>query len=451
MMARFVQADRDTPFLLPPSVDEWLPQGHLARFIVEIIDRIDLAPMVKSYAGRGSAAHHPSVLMALLIYGYATGVHSSRAIERATYDSVAFRFLAANTHPDHDTLSHFRKRFLNEFKAIFLQVLEIAADMKLLKLGTISLDGSKIKANASKHSALSWKHAQALRQQLQAEIDELLKKADEAESVPDGVSLPEELALRQERLAGIDAALARIEERVAERDAREKADYESRIAGREAIRQSGKKPRGKEPVEPVAGPRDTDQVNLTDEESRIMPVAGGGFEQAYNAQTAVDADTMLVLAVEVTQACNDKQQVVPMLEHLQALPESLGRPETLLTDNGYYSEANVTACAKAGLEPLFALGREAHRHPLARRLAVDPPVPTGTVSPLELMRHTLSTRDGQTRYGRRKSTVEPVFGIIKQVMRFRQFLLRGRSAADGEWNLVCLAWNIKRLAILFRK
>ena len=199
MMARFVQADRDTPFLLPPSVDEWLPQGHLARFIVEIIDRIDLAPMVKSYAGRGSAAHHPSVLMALLIYGYATGVHSSRAIERATYD-------AANTHPDHDTLSHFRKRFLNEFKAIFLQVLEIAADMKLLKLGTISLDGSKIKANASKHSALSWKHAQALRQQLQAEIDELLKKADEAESVPDGVSLPEELALRQERLAGIDAA-----------------------------------------------------------------------------------------------------------------------------------------------------------------------------------------------------------------------------------------------------
>lgn len=449
-MARFVQADRDTPYLFPPSVDEWLPEGHLARFVVDILNRIDLSPLVKAYAGRGSAAHHPSVLMGLLIYGYATGVYSSRAIERATYDSVAFRFLAANTHPDHDTLSHFRKRFLKEFKAVFLQVLEIAADMKILKLGTISLDGTKIKANASKHSALSWKHAQALRQQLQAEIDALLKKADEAETIPDGVSLPEELARRQERLAQIEAALSRIEERASERDAREKADYESKLAKREAVRQTGKKPRGKEPVEPVAGPRDQDQVNLTDEESRIMPVSGGGFEQAYNAQTAVDADTMLVLAVKVTQACNDKQQVIPMLERIKALPESLGKPETLLTDNGYFSEANVDACAKAKLEPLFALGREAHRQTLAQRLASEPPCPTGAVSPLALMRHTLSTRDGQARYGRRKSTVEPVFGIIKQVMRFRQFLLRGLAAADGEWSLVCLAWNIKRLAVLFR-
>lgn len=449
-MTRFIQADRDTPYLLPPSVDEWLPEGHLARFVVEILDRVSLAPLVKAYAGRGSAAHHPSVLMGLLIYGYATGVYSSRAIERATHDSVAFRFIAANTHPDHDTLSHFRKRFLKEFKSVFLQVLEISADMKVLKLGVISLDGTKVKANASKHSALSWKHAQAMRQQLQNEIDLLLKKADEAEAVPDGVSLPEELALRRERLTRIDAALIRIAQRATERDAREKADYDAKVAKRESVRQAGKKPRGKEPAEPVAGPRDTDQVNLTDAESRIMPVSGGGFEQAYNAQTAVDADTMLVVAIEVTQACNDKEQVVPMLEQIKVLPESLGTPKTLLTDNGYFSEANVDACAEAKLEPLFALGRESHQQRLAQRLSFEQPWCGEDASPLERMRHTLSTREGQARYGRRKSTVEPVFGIIKQVMKFRQFLLRGLSGADGEWNLVCLAWNIKRLAVLSR-
>ncbi|MFN2410756.1 MAG: transposase, partial [Halomonas sp.] len=234
-MSNFRSVDRHTAYLLPPSVDEWLPQDHLARFIVEVVDGLDLRTMVSAYRGRGSAAYHPSLLLALLIYGYATGVFSSRKIERATYDSVAFRFIAAGSHPDHDTLATFRRRFIDELAGLFVQVLDVAQEMKLLKLGTISLDGTKIQANASRHSALSHGHIEKMEAQLQTEVKELLALAEQADqsNVPDGVSLPQEIQRREDRLKAMAEAKAKIEARAKARFEREQADYEAKLAARE--------------------------------------------------------------------------------------------------------------------------------------------------------------------------------------------------------------------------
>ena len=349
-MSNFRQVDRSTGFLLPPSVDEWLPERHLARFVVEVIEQLDLAAMVKAYRGSGSASYHPSVLLGLLVYGCATGVFSSRRLERATYDSVAFRFIAANDHPDHDTIATFRRRFLKEIEALFVQVLLLAREMGVLKMGTVALDGTKVHANASRHSALSYEHAGKIEAQLKAEVAALLARAEAADEadVPDGMSIPEELARRNERLAKLAAARAAIEARAKARFEREQAEYRAKMAGRDAkTAATGKKPGGKPPQPPVEGPLPTDQVNLTDEDSRIMPVAGGGFEQCYNAQAVVAAGSLLVVAADVTQAPNDKQQLEPMLNKVNALTEDLGKAETLLADNGYFSEANVKACAAA--------------------------------------------------------------------------------------------------------
>src|SRR5467141_4523581 len=286
----FRTIDRETAYLLPPSVDEWLPERHLARFIVEVIDRLDLSAMSRSYRGTGSASYHPTLLLGLLVYGYATGVFSSRKLERATYDSVAFRFIAANDHPDHDTIATFRRRFLKEIERLFVQVLELAREMGMLKMGTVALDGTKIHANASRHSALSYEHAGRIEEQLKAEVADLMARAESADAaeVADGMSIPDELARREERLAKLAEARAKIEARAKERFEREAAEHRARLAAREAKAEaSGKKSGGRPPEPPVAAPLPTDQINLTDEESRIMPVAGGGFEQCYNAQAAV--------------------------------------------------------------------------------------------------------------------------------------------------------------------
>ena len=326
-MANFRPSDRLTSFLLPPSVDEWLPERHLARFIVEVIENLDLTTMSKSYRGTGSASYHPAPLLGLLVYGYATGVFSSRKLERATYDFVAFRFIAANDHPDHDTIATFRRRFLKEIEALFVKVLLLAREMGVLKMGTLALDGTKIHANASRHRALSYEHAGKIEAQLKEEVAELLAKAEAADQtdVPDGMSIPEELARRQDRLEKLAVAKAKIEARAAERYARELTEHEAKLAAREAkTAATGKKPRGKPPQPPVQGPLPKDQINLTDEESRIMPVAGGGFEQCYNAQAVVTADSMLVIAADVVQAPNDKQQIEPMLNQIGGLPELIG-------------------------------------------------------------------------------------------------------------------------------
>ena len=449
-MNNFRTIDRQTGFLLPPSVDEWLPEKHLARFVVEVIDGMDLRAMSGSYRGSGSASYHPRMLLGILVYGYATGIFSSRKLERATYDSVAFRFIAANDHPDHDTIATFRQRFLKQIEGLFVQVLLLAREMGMLKLGTLGIDGTKIHANASRHSALSYEHAGKIEAQLKAEVAELMAKAEAADKVdiPDGMSIPDELARREDRLQKIAETRAKIEARGKERFAREQAEHEAKLAARKAKTAStGKKPRGKPPRPPTQGPLLTDQINLTDEESRIMPVAGGGFEQCYNAQAAVAEGSLLVVATDVVQATNDKQQLEPMLGKIDALPKELGEAETLLADTGYFSAGNVAACEAAGIEPLIAMGRQPHHPPLAERFADTPPAPENP-TPVEAMAHRLKTPEGRKLYALRKQTPEPVFGIIKSVLGFRQFLLRGLDKVRGEWSLVTMAWNIKRMFTL---
>ena len=446
----FHPIDRDTEYLLPPSVQEWLPEAHLARYVVEVVEALDLSALERAYAGKGSEAYHPAMLLSLLIYGYATGTFSSRKIERASYDSLAFRYIACNRHPDHDTLASFRKRFGREFESAFVQVLQVARENQLSRFGTVSLDGTKIHANASRHSALSYGHAERMEAQLKAEVQQLLALAEAADqsALPDGVILPEEIKRREDRLAAIAAAKAKIEARAQERFAREQAECEAKTAaraGKEAA--TGKKPVGKPPKPPEAGPRADDQINLTDEESRIMKVAGGGFEQCYNAQAVVDTESMLILAPHVTQAANDKEQVAPMVAKVQANPEGLNRPGTWLADSGYYSEKNVATCVAADIEPLIAVQRDEH-HPGWRERFTEPAPLADDATPVQHMKHKLKTRAGRAAYALRKQTVEPVFGIIKSVMGFRQFLLRGLDNVRNEWTLVCLAWNLKRMAAL---
>ena len=449
-MSNFRPVDRQTGFLLPPSVDEWLPEKHLARFVVEVIDGLDLRVMRGSYRGSGSASYPPSLLLGILVYGYATGVFSSRKLERASYDSVAFRFIAANQHPDHDTIAAFRRRFLQEIEGLFVQVLAVAREMGVLRMGTVALDGTKIHANASRHSALSYEHAGKIEAQRKAEVAELLAKAEAADraDLPDGLSIPDELARREERLAKLAEARAKIEARARERFERERAEHQAKLAARDAkAAATGRKPRGKPPQPPVEGPLPTDQINLTDEQSRIMPVAGGGFEQCYNAQAVVAAGSLLVVAADVVQAPNDKRQLAPMLDKLAALPADLGQPETLLADTGYFSAANVETCQAAGIAPLIAPGREGHHPSLSERFAAAPPAPENP-TPVEAMAHRLKTPEGKKLYAQRKHTPEPVFGIIKSVLGFRQFLLRGLDHVRGEWNLVTMAWNLKRMFAL---
>src|SRR5271163_2054484 len=362
-MRNFRAIDRETGFLLPPSVDEWLPEKHLARFVVDVVEGLDLRAMSGSYRGTGSASYHPRMLLGLLVYGYATGVFSSRKLERATYDSVAFRYLAGNEHPDHDTIAAFRRRFLKEIEKLFVVVLQLASAMGVLKMGTIGLDGTKIHANASRHSALSHEHACKIEAQLKGEVADLMAKAEAADAadLPDGLSIPDELARREERLRKIAAARAKIEARARERHARELAEHEAKMAARAAkTAATGKKPGGKAPQPPPEGPLPSDQVNLTDEDSRIMPVAVG---------------SLLVVATEVVQAPNDKNQVEPMLGKIGALPEALGEAETLLADTGYFSAGNVEACEEAGIEPAIAMGRQPHHPPLAERFEPAPAAP----------------------------------------------------------------------------
>jgi transposase len=418
--------------------------------VVEVIEGFDLTAMSKAYRGTGSASYHPAPLLGLLVYGYATGVFSSRKLERATHDSVAFRFIAANDHPDHDTIATFRRRFLKDIEALFVKVLLLAREMSVLKMGTVALDGTKIHANASRHSALSYEHAGKIEAQLKAEVAELLRKAEAADQIdiPDGMSIPEELARREDRLAKLAVARAKIEARAKERFAREMAEHEAKLAARHAkAAVTGKKPGGKPPQPPIEGPLPTDQINLTDEDSRIMPVAGGGFEQCYNAQAVVAADSLLVIAADVVQAPNDKQQIEPMLIQIGALPEALGDAESLLADTGYFSAANVASCDAAGIDPLIAVGRQSHHPPLGERFCDDPLAPENP-TPVEAMAHRLKTREGRDLYALRKQIPEPVFGIIKSVMGFRQFMLRGLDKVRGEWRLVTIAWNMKRMFIL---
>lgn len=450
MGVKFITIDRETPYILPPSVQDYLPEDHLARFVVEIVDQLDLTTLSSVYTGKGSRPYHPSMLVALLFYGYSTGVFSSRKLEKASKDSIAFRYICANETPDHDTIAAFRKRFLKELEALFVEILLMAEAMKLVKLGNISLDGTKIKANASKHKALSWDYANRLETQLTQEVEELMRLAEEADqsSRPEDMNIPEELMRREQRLDVIANAKKELERRAQERFEREQKEYEEKTTNRKLREQeSGKKARGKKPEPPEPGPRGKDQVNLTDEESRIMPVSSGGFEQSYNAQAGVDVETHLIVEQHVTQHTNDKQEINPALEKIAALPDRLGKTDNLLADAGYFSKENVDLCQDDNIAPLIPAKREPHNRPLIDRFKQDP-MPPCKPDAMEAMQYRLQTKEGKTLYAKRKSTVETVFGIIKHVLGFKQFQLRGLDSVQSEWALVCIGWNLKRMHVL---
>jgi len=450
MAVEFIPIDRDTPYLFPPSVQDYLPEDHLARFVVEIVDQLDLSHLSAVYTGRGSKPFHPAMLVSLLFYGYATGVFSSRKLEKASYDSIAFRYVCANSNPDHDTINSFRQRFLQELAALFVEILVVAEAMGLVKLGTVSLDGTKIKANASKHKALSWDYAKRLEAQLKQEVEELMRVAEEADqgSLAEEMDIPQELQRREQRLLAIAEAKAEIQARSQTRFEDQQAEYEDQLAKREArAKKTGKKPRGKPPKPPTAGPRGKDQVSLTDSESRIMPTSGGGFDQAYNAQAGVDVETHLIVEQHVTQHTNDKQEIEPALAAIGDLPAALGEVKKLLADTGYFSAANVKKCIKGGMLPFIPEKRQQHNLTLTERFSEDPEAPQNATA-VEAMRHRLQTQEGKAVYAKRKATVETVIGIIKEVLGFRQFRLRGLNSVQGEWSLVCIGWNLKRMHAL---
>jgi len=450
MATQFILIDRDTPYILPPCVQDYLPEDHLARFVVELVDQLDLRTLSAVYAGKGKRPYHPAMLLALLFYGYATGVFSSRKLEKATYDSMAFKYICANENPDHDTINSFRKRFSKEIEGLFVELLVLAEAMGLLKLGTVSLDGTKIKANASKHKALSWDYANRLEAQFKQEIDTLMKLAEAADNtpLPEDLDVPAELKRRQDRLAVIAKAKQEIQARAKARFAQEKADYDEKLAKREQHRtEAGKKMAGKAPQAPSEEPQAKDQVSLTDAESRIMPTRQG-FEQAYNAQASVDIVTHLIVGHHVTQHPNDKQEIEPALAKLGQLPTCLGVVDNLLADTGYFSQGNVKACVEASIKPYIAQQRQSHNQSLEARYQHAPEIDATPLPPLEAMAHRLTTKTGKALYGQRKSTVETVFGLIKHVLGFRQFHLRGLESVQSEWNLVCIGWNLKRMHAL---
>jgi len=449
MSDRFVAADRETPMLFAPSLQDWLPADHLARFVVETVERLDLRAIENSYAGRGELAYRPKVLLALLIYGYAIGTFSSRKIERACSDSIAFRYIAANTSPDHDTIANFRKRILPMLPSIFLQVLMIARELGFLTLGQISLDGTKIKANASKHHAYTYKHAGKIKAKLRREIARLLRLAakNDNEPLPE-LDIPAEIARRESLIARIDEARVKIEAQEAERHAAVRARHAEKLAQRrEYERTTGKKPKGHRPKAPKLRVEPTAQINLTDEESRIMPTADGWI-QGYNAQAAVEMESRFVVDANVVQTTTDTQHLASAVERLQSLPAELGVVEALVADRGYYSSTNVQACDSAGIRPYLAIQRDQHHGWLERKLGARNDEPHSEAGPLERMAHRLQSDDGRAVYAKRKSTVEPVFGIIKSPMGFRSFNLRGQNNANNEWKLVCTAYNLKHLHAL---
>jgi len=455
MPARLVNIDRSTPMFLPPDLRDWVPQDHLVHFVLDAVEALPLSQFRLNHRGTGSEQYPPRLLLALLIYSYATGTFASRQIEALTHYDVAVRFLCANTHPDHDTLCTFRRENKALLQETFVQVLQLAAELKLVRVGTVAIDGTKVLANASKHSAVSYERAGQLIDELKLEVTQLMQKAESADSTPlqDGLTIPAEIARRQQRQAQLEQARRVIEQRAKDRAQAEHLEYQAKLEARQAKEQRGEKPGGRPPSPPDATPGPKEQYNFTDPESRIMKAGGGGhFDQAYNAQAAVDTESMLIVGQHVSQAPNDKQQLPPTLA---SIPAELGRPTSVLVDSGFYSEAAVRAVEVAAEgtttgTTVYAAQARAHHHRSVADLEVrpEPTAPPTGASLSEVMHHRIRSSPGQRLYQLRKQTVEPVFGIIKEVLGFRRFLLRGWEKVSVEWTLVSVAWNLKRLAAL---
>jgi len=447
MPHRFKNTDRNTPLLLPPDLRDWVAADDLVHFVITAVERLPLSTFAVNHKGCGDEQYPPQMMLALLIYCYANGLFSSRRIERATYRDVAVRYLTADTHPDHDTICAFRRNNLDAIAVAFVDVLELARELKLLQLGTVSLDGTHIRASASKDQNVTYQRAQELRTQLQQDVRQLLQQAEAADHTDDDPQkLPQEIARREKLLQKMDAACAQLEARAQARATAERADYERRIAAREQREGSAK---GPEPKPPQATPEPEEQINLTDPDARLMRKSKReGYTQSYNAQAVVDAEgSQLVVGQRVSDCASDAGQLEP---DLHCIPPTLGPPTRALADCGYADKEVFQRLKqeRPALDLYVSVHREdAHAErrydyrPLDR---IKPPKPI-TDPVLLAMADKLQTPEGKVIYRQRACTVEPVFGILKAVLGFRQFLLRGLRKVSGEWNLVCLAYNLKRL------
>jgi transposase len=450
MSRQFKPLDYEATLDTSVRLGDCLPPDHLARFVVDIVEQLDLAALHAAYGKRGGAPYAPKMMVALLFYAYATGLFSSRKIEQATKETAAFRFLAGNYAPDHDTLAAFRKQFLPQLQDLFVQILLLAQQMGLLTLGdlTLSIDGTKVHADASKSKAVSYKRLLEIQAFLEAEVTQLLALAHKADSVlPEAMDLPQELARREDRLKRLAEAKAVLEARAAERHVLQQAEYETKMAERaEKEEQSGKKPRGKSPTPPTPGPHDGDQYNFTDPESRIMKNSrDGGFSQQYNGQIAVEHDSRLIVGFSLSNHANDQQEVAPTLQNV---PKELGPVKKTVLDTGFFSKTNVDFLQAEQIDPFIATGRDPHNRGWQSYFSEAGEAPGEGASPKAKMAYKLRTQAGKALYRLRKCTVEPVIGIIKEAMGFRQFSLRGQENVTGEWCLVCLAYNLRRLHVL---
>lgn len=449
MSTRFVSVDRNQPLLLPPDLRDWVPEDDLVHFVIQAVESMRGDQFHVNRRGSGSAQYPPSMMLALLIYCYANGIFSSRRIERATYRDIAVRFLTGDTHPDHDTIAAFRRQNLDVVAACFVHVLELAREMKLLKVGTVSVDGTKLKANASKNRNVRYDRAGELTGVLREEVQELLEQAEHTDQgdEADGQRLPDEIARKESLLRKLEAARERLEERGRQRAEGEREEYERKL--KERAKRNG--PRGSEVKKPDDSPRPHDQDNLTDPDSRLMcKNKRSGFEQAYSAQAAVDADgSQLVVGARVTQCGGDKGELAATVN---AIPEGLGRPSTVLADNGYLSEKQARALEGTGATPamevlisVHAEAKELHRtYDLRPQTETKKKLQTRSAFVLE-MKERMAQEEARQKYRLRKQTVEPVFGILKKCMGFTQFHLRGFEKVSGEWQLLTLAYNCKRL------
>jgi transposase len=449
MTRKFKTADYEKTLNLQITLRDVLPPDHLARFLVDIVAQLDLSVIYKKYSDQGAPPYAPEVLLVLLFYGYATGVFSSRKIERATYEVIPFRFIAGDMHPDHDTIAHFRRQNLGELQELFVQILLLAQAMGVLQLGNISLDGSKIRADASKSKAVSYKRLVAIEAYLQQQVAQLLALAEMADQavIPEKMAINDEIKRRQQRLEQLAEAKKVLEERAQARYEAEKAEYEAKLRQREAkAARKGQIPRGRKPKPPRSGPRDKDQYNFTDPDSAIMKNPNNkGFDQHYNTQVAVDQESLLIVAAVLSNDPTDRRQALPTVD---AILDVLGTPPAAALDAGYWSEDNVNGLQARGIDPYIATGREPHNQGWQAYFAQQGAPPAADAPALEKMAYRLRTEIGHAIYRLRKCTVEPVIGIIKEVLGFRQFSLRGQTAAAGEWLLVCLAFNLKRLHTL---
>ncbi len=454
MAKHFLAYDLNQRLLLPPDMREWLPDSHVASFVSDTVEQMDLSVILKKYEkedDRGRAGYDPRMMVKLLVYGYCTGKRSSRAVEQATYDEVPYRVLAADQHPDHDCIADFRKRHLGELAGLFLEVLQLCEKAGLVKLGHVSIDGSKVKASASKHKAMSYDRMSATEKRLEEEIQKLLTEAAEVDAEEDakygkgkrGDELPEELRRRESRIAKIREAKAALEQEARERAEQAAVEARAKIAKRQQQEeQSGRKARGRPPEvknPEEAKPLPKAQRNFTDPESRIMKDgATKSFEQAYNAQIAVDAQSQIIVATNVTQETNDKRQLVPVLKKVEQNLKQL--PQKVSADSGYFSQEAVTAPEVTAVDLYIPPDRQKHGEPLGTATEHGP---QGAAA--AQMREKLKSPEGHAVYARRKAIVEPVFGQIKEWLRFRRFSFRGLGNVQAEWDFVCAAHNLLKL------